>query len=76
MQYMEEEPRIDVLQDLYTTSEGRKHLKYTARYVDPNDHANNITEQADSPTEALERLYEALEHRGISRDTLPRPRLL
>ena len=73
---MEEEPHINVLQDLCTSSEGTTHLKYTAYYVDPTDHTNNITEQADSPTEALEQLYEALEHRSISRDTLPRPRLL
>jgi hypothetical protein len=73
-----EEPKITVVQDLYTSSDGddTESIKYTADYVDPNDHTNDISEQADSPTEALERLYEMLEHRGISRETLPQPRLL
>ena len=68
-----EEPKINVVQDLYTSSDGNdtESIKYTADYVDPNDHTNDISEQADSPTEALERLYEALEHRGISRGHFP-----
>ena len=71
-----EEPNINLLQDLYTASDGSKRTMYTAAYIDPNDDTNNVTEQANSPAEALNRLYEGLERRGISRDTLPQPRLL
>ena len=71
-----EEPKINVVQDIYKSTDGRELIKYTAYYVDPNDPTNDITEQADSPTQALDQLYEVLEHRGHSRDTLPQPRLL
>ena len=72
-----EGPKINVVQDIYTSNDGdTESIRYTADYLDPNDHTNGISKQANSPTEALERLYEALEHRGISRETLPQPRLL
>jgi hypothetical protein len=73
-----EEPKITVVQDLYTSSDGRESIKYTATYLDPNDPRNDIIEeQANSAAQALDRLYEVLEQRrGISRDTLPQPRLL
>ena len=55
-----EGPKINVVQDIYTSNDGdTESIRYTADYLDPNDHTNDISKQADSPTGALERLYEA-----------------
>jgi hypothetical protein len=71
----QEEPRITVETSVSGRGdEGRDFRRYSAIYYDPSKPEDNTLEQDNTPREALENLYQTLERKGFSRETLPKPR--
>ena len=56
--------------------EGRDFRRYSATYYDRSNPEDNALEQGTTPREALENLYQTLERKGFSQESLPKPRWL
>jgi hypothetical protein len=54
--------------------EGGDFRQYSATYYDPSNPEDNALEQGTTQRAALENLYQTLERKGFSRETLPKPR--
>lgn len=54
-------------------AEGREFRQYSATYYDHGNPEDNTIEQGTTPRKALENLYQTLERKGFSRESLPKP---